>query len=495
MSGFKHYFDKFLGKKEKKETEKLPLEEIALEAQEKEESEAAEPQDSLILEQTDINNRIIEEKSKRKFFSKLKKTEESKETFYQEDSDTVTVNKNVLLIWAIILIVICVGASFFVAHRLFFGGYFIDNSNKVSFNLEGTDNYALAKLQSVISAVENDFYPGVDKNVIAEGAIQGIVDALGDEYTVYYKPGTMEAYQEIINGEYKGMGVVVRSAATGLEVTKVYADSPASKAGVLEGDIITSVNDQSAIGMDSVKLKELLGSGGKELTLKLTDKEGKEKTVTLTVDTVKVKTVSSQPEGNGIYRVTISQFDSDTGNEFYTEITEIMGKGCRALILDLRNNGGGYESEAVKITDMLLPEGVIATSKDKNGKVIKEILSAESQLEMPLAVLVNGNTASASELLAGAVKDFGKGKIVGSKTFGKAIGQVQLSFDKDGSGLVITTACYYTPSGNCIQGKGITPDFHVELPEEFHKTPIKDIPSAKDNQLQKAIELITSELE
>lgn len=470
-----------------------PTEETEEKPEETKNEDIPELQDGLILEKTDINNQIIEEKQKRKFFSKKEK---SGEDFMEEgDSSTVTVHKSVLLIWAIVLVVICVAASFFVSYKLFFGGYFLDKSNKVSFDPEGTDSYTLAKLQSVITTIENEFYPGVDKNVLVEGAIQGIVDSLGDQYTVYYKPGTMDAYQEIINGEYQGMGAVVRSCSTGLEVVTVYSDGPAAKAGIVVGDVITSINEQSALGMDSVKLKELLGTGGNQLALKLNDAKGSEKSVSLTIDTVKVQTVYSKSEGKGIYRIIVTQFDSDTGNEFYAELTKVMGEGCRALILDLRNNGGGYESEAVRIADMLLPEGTIATSKDKNGKIIKEILSEKSALNMPIAVLVNGNTASASELLAGAIKDFGKGKLIGNKTFGKAIGQVQLSFKQDGSGLVVTTACYYTPSGNCIQGEGIVPDLAVELSEEQKNTPVKDIPASQDAQLQKALEVITSELE
>lgn len=494
MSGFKHYFDKFLGKKDIDE-KRLPLEEAALEQaeKEKEEKEKAEnfSEDSLILEKTDINNQIVTEKRKKSLLWKKKVTEEAPVS----DSNTVTINKNVLLTATVILIVVCVAVSFFVSSRLFFGGYFAEYSYKVSFNPDGTDNYTLSKLQSIITTIENEFYPGVDKNVIAEGAIEGIVNALGDDYTVYYKPGTMDKFQEVINGTYQGMGAVVKSCSQGIEVTAVYDDSPAAKAGIAEGDIITAINDEATLGMESSRLEELLGTGGSQLEMKVTDASGAEKNISLTIDTVQVQTVFTQPEGDGIYRVIITQFDNDTGNEFYTKVSEIIEKGCRAMVLDLRNNGGGYESEAVKVADMILPQGTIATSKDKDGNVIKEIQSKESELDMPVAVLVNGNTASASELVAGAIKDFGNGKIIGNQTFGKAIGQIQISFEQDGSGLVITTACYYTPSGDCIQGKGITPDFHVDLAEEYQNTAVSEIPESKDSQLQKALEILTSELD
>lgn len=471
MSKFKYYINKFLGRKDS-------------------ETEIEKEIDQLILEETDVNNQLVTSKPEKKL-----RTKKENKLPGTEVSSTVTVSKSLLLIWGVILVIVSVAVTFFAADRLYFGGYFVDTSNKVTFNTENNDLYNISKLQTVIDEIESKFYPGVEKNVLVEGAISGIVEALNDQFTVYYKPGTMNAYQEFITGSYEGIGAKVKTCDKGLEVTEAYENSPAANAGIAVGDIIVKINGESTVGMDSDRLAQLLGTGDTQLKLDILTADGTEKTAELTVDKVQVQTVYTQPEGEGIYRVTVTQFDSDTGTEFYDKVTEIMNQGCRALIIDLRNNGGGYESQAVQIADMILPEGVIATSKDKNGKTIKEIKSEASSLDMPVAILVNGNTASASELLAGAVKDFGKGKLVGTKTYGKAIGQIQLDFEQDGSGLVITTACYYTPSGNCIQGTGITPDFHVELPDEYKKSAVKDIPEDKDTQLQKAMELIMAELD
>lgn len=471
MSKFKDYINKFLGRKDS-------------------EAETEQEVYQLILEETDVNNQLETSKPEKKL-----RTKKEHKLPGTEDKATVTVSKNLLLIWGIIIVIVCVAVTFFVADRLYFGGYFVDTSNKVTFNTEHNDFYNIAKLQTVLDEIENRFYPGVDKNMLVEGAISGIVESLNDQFTVYYKPGTMTAYKEFITGSYEGIGAKVKTCDKGLEVTEVYEGNPAANAGITVGDIIVKINGEDAVGINSDTLAQLLGTGDTQLKLDILTADGKNKTAELTVDKVQVQTVYAQPEGEGIYRVTISQFDSDTGAEFHDRVTEIIQKGCRALIIDLRNNGGGYESQAVQIADMLLPEGIIASSKDKNGKVIKEIRSEASALDMPVAILVNGNTASASELLAGAVKDFGKGKLVGTQTYGKAIGQIQLDFEQDGSGLVITTSCYYTPSGKCIQGTGITPDFHVELPEEYRQSAVKDIPEGKDTQLQKAMELITSELD
>lgn len=470
MSKFKYYINKFLGRRDN-------------------ENEIEKEVDQLILEETDVNNQLVTSQSKRRL-----RTKKENKLPGTEEKSTVTVSKNLLLIWGIIIVIVCVAVTFFAADRLYFGGYFVDTSNKVTFNTKDNDLYNIAKLQTIIDEIEDSFYPGVDKNVLVEGAISGIVEALDDQFTVYYKPGTMNAYKEFITGSYEGIGAQVKTCDRGLEVTEVYEGNPAANAGIVVGDIFVKINGESTVGMDSDRLAQLLGTGDTKLQLDILTADGQEKTAELTVDKVQVQTVYTQPEGEGVYRVTVSRFDSDTGTEFYNKVTEIINKGCRALIIDLRNNGGGYESQAVKVADMLLPEGTIASSKDKNGKVIKEIKSEASFLDMPIVLLVNGNTASASELLAGAVKDFAKGKLVGTKTYGKAIGQIQLDFEQDGSGLVITTSCYYTPSGKCIQGTGITPDFHVELPEEYRQSDVKDIPEDQDTQLQKAMELITAEL-
>ena len=440
------------------------------------------PIDGLILEETDKNNQIITPKRKHK-------------EYYKGSQHEITISRMSLVIWAVIIVIVTVLISFIIADKVFFRSGYGETTYKVSFDENNNDAMVISKLQSVIQELETEFYPGVDRNQLVEGAIKGMVSELGDEYTVYYGPGTMNRYKEIINGEYEGIGLHLVSGSKGLLVQEVYAGSPSEKAGIKVNDIVVSISGVAASEITNEKLAEIL-SKNEEIEIELYAGEGKEnKKVTVKTDTVAIQSVFEKSLGNGIYKVTITQFDSDTGEEFKNKVTDIIGKGgCKAIILDLRDNGGGYETQASMVADMILPKGTIATARDKNGKIYKEIQSEATELEVPIALLVNGNTASASELVAGAVKDYNKGKLVGTKTFGKSIGQIQITFPDDNSGLVVTIACFYTPSGNCIQGKGITPDFTVDLPEEYRDKAASSIPEENDTQLKKALSIIKEEL-
>ena len=220
----------------------------------------------------------------------------------------------------------------------------------------------------------------------------------------------------------------------------------------------------------------------------MTHSDDTAETLTITVARVSRQSVFVT-DYEGIMYVRITQFDEDTGAEFLQAMEKIEAVGCRGMILDLRDNGGGYESQADIVADRILPAGVIAYSEDKNGNRLSEILSDETCINVPLAVLVNGRTASASELVTGAIRDYEKGTIIGTKTFGKALGQTRREYTEDGSGIILTVARYFTPSGECIHGTGITPDLIVELPEEYAEASIDEIPFEQDTQLQKAFEL------
>ena len=439
--------------------------------------------DSLILEETDENNRIITKKRKHR-------------EYFKGSLHEVTVSRLTLLVWGLLIVIVSVLLSFIVADKIFFRSGYSQTSYKVNFNEELSDSSEIAKLQSVITTLENNFYPGVEKNVLIEGAIEGMVNALGDQFTVYYRPGTMNQYTELINGTYEGLGIKFLSDSKGLIVDTINSKSPASKADIKEGDIVTKIGGVDTVGITNDKLVEAMSkSDDVELEI-LADEEGKEnRKITITIDQVAVQSVFEKSLGSGLYRISITQFDEDTGEEFQKKLSDLIGKGgCKGIVLDLRDNGGGYETEASKVADMILPKGTIATAQDNEGNVFKTIKSEASEIEIPIVVLVNENTASAAELVAGAVKDFGKGKLVGVKTYGKAIGQARVTFDTDNSGLVLTVACFYTPSGNCIQGKGITPDETVELPEEFRGKPISAIPGESDTQLLKALQILHEEV-
>lgn len=387
---------------------------------------------------------------------------------------------------AAIIIVITVFLSFFVADRLFYGGYFAEKSNKVSFD-RTVDYRKVAKFQDVLNFIRKNYYLEYDENELLEGALKGLVDALGDPYSNYFEPGSMDDYNDYITGTYRGIGVEVQEVENGLKVTNVFEDTPSWRVGIKKDDVITHINGKAATEMSSEERSNLLGKEGNEVILTVVTSSGKTVQYDVKVEVIKKQTVFTKYYDNGIAYIQITQFDDDTGKEFENVINEILKKDTKGLILDLRNNGGGFESQASIVADVILPEGVIAYSEDRNGKKIKEIKSDKSELDLPIVMLINQNTASASELVAGAFRDFEKGVIIGVKSYGKALGQVSKTYEVDGSGIVLTVARYFTPSGQCIHDIGIEPDIKVELAEEYKNISPDKLPFDFDDQLQRAL--------
>lgn len=297
----------------------------------------------------------------------------------------------------------------------------------------------------------------------------------------------MDDYNDYITGSYKGIGVEVAQHEQGLEVSNIFKDSPAEKQGLKPKDILTHLNGKKITEMSDEEKSSLLGTEGNEVTITVLREDGSTIDVVIKVEVIKKPTVFTSFYDTGIAYIQITQFDADTGKDFEDAITEVLKKNSKGLIVDLRNNGGGYESQATIVADILLPEGIIAYAEDKNGTKTKEIKSDKSEIEIPVVMLINQNSASASELVAGAFRDFKKGKLIGVKSFGKALGQISKTYESDGSGIVITTARYFTPSGQCIHGIGINPDIEVQLVDEFKDFSPEDIPFEFDTQLQKAI--------
>ncbi len=403
---------------------------------------------------------------------------------------TIQVNGAVLLLLAALLVIVTVFVTFFVARELYFGGYLSAKSNKVAFNQDTIDPNKVAKFQDILWFIEQNYYLDYDENDLLEGAIQGMMEALGDPYSRYYAPGEMSSYQDYITGTYQGIGVSMKKTDAGYEITEVYEDSPADRLGLEAGDVILQINGQDILGLNGEELSSLLGGAGSTVSLKILFHNGVTDEINLTVETISKQSVFVKEYGNGIYHILITQFDDDTGTEFQHAVNALLSENCKGLVVDLRNNGGGYEREASIVADILLPEGVIATSKNKAGKVLKEIKSDKNYVDLPIVMLINQNTASASELVAGAFRDFEKGRLVGVKSFGKALGQISRSYDKDNSGVVLTVARYFTPSGECIHGVGIAPDEVVELEEAYRNLSPQDIPFENDTQLQRALELL-----
>ena len=346
------------------------------------------------------------------------------------------------------------------------------------------------KLSGIQALIQKEYIGEVDEDALQTGICQGYVGALGDPYSAYYDEEQTSALMETTQGEYGGIGVVLtQNLDTGVTTaSSVYEDSPAMKAGMKDGDIIYQVEGRDVSGM---ALEEISGSikGEKGPIVEITVLRGEEReevTLTITRDTIQAETVKTRMLEDEIGYLAISEFDSVTLEQYREGLAELTTQGMEGLIVDLRGNPGGNLDTVCEILDLMLPEGLIVYTEDKDGNR-QEFTSDEAQeVQVPLAVLVDGNSASASEIYAGAIQDYGIGQIVGTKTYGKGV--VQTIYDlKDGTSLKLTVAEYFTPNGRNIDGEGITPDVEVTYQRN------ENDPEA-DNQLDRAVETLQNEM-
>lgn len=389
------------------------------------------------------------------------------------------INGSVLFAGAIILVVVTVFLTFLVADRIYYNGALFRKSESVSFAGDELDEYKVAKFQDVLNFINEYYCLDYDINDLVEGAIAGAVDALDDPYTVYLKPGKLDEYVDLITGTYVGAGFTYSNSDKGMEVIFVESESSAEKAGIKPGDIITHVNAKTVAEYTDDELDKLFVKEGSELKLQVMHLDGTSAEITVEIARVSRQSVFVN-DYDGVMYIKITQFDEDTGAEFTAAMDKIEKLECKGIILDLRDNGGGYETQANIVADRILPEGLIAYSEDKNGNRLSETKSDAKCISVPLAVLVNGNTASASELVTGAIRDHKAGTIIGEKTYGKALGQTRRDYTNDGSGVILTIARFFTPSGECIHGVGITPEIEIPLVEG----------NETDVQLEKAFEIL-----
>lgn len=317
----------------------------------------------------------------------------------------------------------------------------------------------------------------------------GYIYSLQDPYSVYYTEEEYKSVKESNEGSYCGIGVQVsQNVYTGIiTVVKVFKNTPAEKAGMLPGDILTAVGDMDVSGMDlSLLVSDYIkGEEGTDVTLTVY-RESIDDDVEMTMKRAIVEnpTVEYTMLENSIGYISLSSFEEVSEDQFKTAVDSLTGKGAKGLIVDLRNNGGGVVTSAKAIADYLLPDGKTIVSFKGKG-VPDSTYSSEDghQVDIPIVVLVNGESASASEVLTGALKDNDWATVVGTKTFGKGIAQGVFEM-ADGSALKLTTAYYYVPSGECIHEIGIEPDVEVELDEELKS--MIEIPKEDDNQLKAA---------
>ncbi|GAA0255310.1 S41 family peptidase [Faecalicatena contorta] len=349
------------------------------------------------------------------------------------------------------------------------------------------------KKLNMLSNVIDQYYlygDDIDEKAMQDGIYNGYASGLGDPYTVYYNEEQTRDLLESTTGEYSGIGATLLQNYQTRQVTigNIYKDSPAEEAGLKTGDILYQVDDHV---IDKEDLSEIVswikGEEGTEVALHVYRGENAEEVVcTATRRKIETQTVEYEMKEDQIGYLRILEFDTVTLKQFENALTDLENQGMKGLVIDLRSNPGGNLDTVVDMLRMILPEGTIVSTKDKDGNVIEEKNEEDHEFKKPLAVLVNQASASASEIFAGAVQDYGVGKIVGMTTYGKGVVQ-QLVNLGDGTCLKVTIAEYFTAAGRSINKKGITPDVEVEyVADPDHED--------ADNQLDKAIEVVTEGL-
>jgi carboxyl-terminal processing protease len=344
------------------------------------------------------------------------------------------------------------------------------------------DSETKEKIEVLDRYIDNYYLFDYDEKDMEEGIYKGMLSGLGDVYTCYYTPEEYASFLESSNGSYSGIGATLtQDPDTGIiTVVNTFKGSPAEDAGLQPDDILYKVEGEEVTGEDlSLVVLDLKGEEGTEVSFSIL--RGTEIIdLTVTRRSIEIETVSYELLDNGIGYIAIAEFDDVTDEQFMTAFSDLKDQGMENLIIDLRNNGGGLVDVTCNILDELLPEGLIVYTEDKNGNRQEETSDAEHYFDGKMAVLVNGNSASASEIFAGAIKDYGVGTLIGTQTFGKGIVQSLIPLG-DGSAIKVTVSRYYTPAGNNIHEVGITPDIILE----------PDTESEEDNQLQKAIEILS----
>ena len=352
------------------------------------------------------------------------------------------------------------------------------------------DGSTQKKVSELKELIDQNYMGDVDEKQLEEGIYKGFISGLDDPYSVYYDEEETKSLYVTTEGEYQGIGAVLsQNMNTGIiTLVQIYDDSPAMKAGLKDNDILYKVNGEEVTGVELTEVVSHI-KGEKGTTVEMTVLRGadnEEVTVTATRDTVEAQTVKYRMMDGQIGYVSVSEFDSVTYDQYQKALKDLEGQGMKGLVVDLRNNPGGNLNTVCDMLDLMLPKGLIVYTEDKDGNRQEASSDDENQFTLPLAVLVNGNSASASEIYAGAIQDYGIGDIVGTQTYGKGV--VQQIFDlKDDTCVKLTIAKYFTPKGRSINGKGITPDVEVEYEADENN------PEA-DNQLDKAVETIKNKL-
>ena len=353
---------------------------------------------------------------------------------------------------------------------------------------ELTDVMALDEVMRSID--EYYYFEAPQREQLVKSAANGMVASLNDPYSAYFTDEEYQRYLSSINGAYDGIGVLIgQPTEDGAEILDVYEDTSASEAGLLAGDFIVAVDGTGVSGLTLEEISTLIARGNGE-AVKLTIKRGEESfDVDVVSGTVNIKRVEHFLYNHHTGYIRISMFSGNCAEEFREAIKDLTERRMTCLVIDLRNNPGGLLKDVVSIADTLLGECTIVTVRSNGGE--EEVYTSNKKgVSVPVAIIVNENSASASEILAAAVQDNEAGIIVGMPTFGKGIVQTTRRLESNGAWLKLTTSAYYTPSGKSINGTGVTPDLEVDLPEEMKSTPIDKLDQEQDAQLWAALDYV-----
>ena len=345
------------------------------------------------------------------------------------------------------------------------------------------------KMELLESLIDRYYIGEADAEALTEGVYKGYIEGLGDPYSAYYDEEETARMAESLSGEFGGVGALMsQDRETGvITVLQVYEDSPAQKAGMQDGDVLYKVDGEDVSGRELTEVVNLVkGEKGTDVTLTLLRGDaGDEIELIVTRDTIEDQTVTYEMKEAGVGYIRVAEFDTVTYEQYKEALEDLEAQGMEKLVIDLRSNPGGNLETVCDMLDLMLPEGLIVYTEDKDGRREEYTSDAEHQFDKPLAVLVDGYSASASEIFAGAIQDYGLGQIVGTRSYGKGV--VQSIFDlKDGTSVKLTIAEYFTPKGRSIDGEGITPDVDVEYVYD-------EADPRADNQLEKALEVLAQQ--
>jgi carboxyl-terminal processing protease len=351
------------------------------------------------------------------------------------------------------------------------------------------------KLAYLETLIDNYYLEEVDSSAFADGIYKGFMSSLEDPYSTYYTKEEYTALMESSSGVYHGIGATVsQDVKTGIiRIVKPFENGPAYRVGLRPGDILYKVENVEVTGMDlSEVVSKMKGPEGTKVNISVV-REGESEPLQFTIvrQQINVPTIEHKMLADKIGYIIITEFDEITVKQFESAVDELEKAGMKGLIVDVRNNPGGLLASVVKILDRLLPKGLIVYTEDKYGNRLEEDAIDEKMLTVPLAVLINGNSASASEIFAGAIQDYQIGTVVGTTSFGKGIVQKVIPLS-DGTAIKLTISKYYTPKGRNIHGTGIKPDVEIDLDAEMKKE--VTVPIEKDNQLQEAIKIVKEKI-